>query len=250
MSTSNGRFWSFLSHVPLRALPSDRSECVNEVVAGEIVHRIAEGEGNWVEVELADGYRGWMDCRQLKPVNSNWEGVIVQLSALSSPWDGVAGGWLPAGATLRWHNGKWFLGEDVVHPIGQAPQPYSGTMLDWALSMRGAPYHWGGRTGWGFDCSGLVSLAASLCGHKVPRDASEQAKVGQVVPRENVQCDDIAFFQSDSGNITHVGICDGTGNVLHASGHVRLDRLDGDSLVRHDDLQPSHQLAFIRRWGR
>ena len=37
MSRVLGEAWAHLSHVPLRAEASDRSECVNEVLAGETV---------------------------------------------------------------------------------------------------------------------------------------------------------------------------------------------------------------------
>jgi hypothetical protein len=46
-----------------------------------------------------------------------------------------------------------------------------------------------------------------------------------------------------------VGICDGTDQVIHASGEVRVDRLKGSALIRHEDGRASHNLAFLRRWG-
>ncbi|MBS18132.1 MAG: hypothetical protein CL835_01030, partial [Crocinitomicaceae bacterium] len=151
--------WCPLSHVPLRAEASDRAECVNEVLAGETVTVLNEGAGNWVEVRLPDGYQGWMDRRQLRAVTSMWMGTPHRTTALSSAWDGVPGGWLPAGACVREHAGRWHLGElEVVPHQGSTPQPVS-SMWAWAETMRHVPYHWGGRSGWGFDCSGLVSLA-------------------------------------------------------------------------------------------
>ncbi|MCH1588983.1 MAG: SH3 domain-containing protein, partial [Flavobacteriales bacterium] len=67
-------FWCHLSHVPLRAEPSDRAECVNEVLAGEKVQIRQKGRGHWVQVALPDGYMGWMDDRQLRPVTKEWMG--------------------------------------------------------------------------------------------------------------------------------------------------------------------------------
>ena len=121
-------------------------------------------------------------------------------------------------------------------------------MLDVAESMKGVPYHWGGRSSWGLDCSGLVQLAAMLTGRLVPRDASQQAEVGMEVHSNDLQDNDVAFFANDKGAITHVGICKADGAVIHASGEVREDQLDGTSLVRHEDGKASHQLALIRRW--
>lgn len=248
MTRQLSQAWAFLSHVPLRAEASDRAECVNEVLAGERVLELSLGEGNWVEVELPDGYRGWMDRRQLRPVTHPWLGQPVRLSAVSSAWEGVAGGWLPAGACVRKEGNAWFLGEDPIAPLGNDPAGFEGSMTQWALSMRGVPYHWGGRSGWGFDCSGLVSVAAELAGIQVPRDASDQALLGDVVDVADIQEDDVAFFQNPQGRITHVGLCDGYGNVVHASGEVRLDALVGMQLQRAEDGVISHHLASIRRW--
>ena len=244
-----GESWAHLSHVPLRLEPSDRAECINELLAGETVTELELGEGNWVRVRLFDGYEGWLDRRQLNPVSHLWQGKPLRLSAMSSKWDAVAGGWLPAGASVRCHEGVWYLGERIVVPAGDTPEPYEGTMWDWAKSMCGVPYHWGGRSGWGFDCSGLTSIAASLVGLSVPRDASEQWKFGHEVGPGEVCLDDIAFFQNAQGQITHVGICDGDGHVVHASGEVRVDVLNGEQLFRREDNVVSHQLAGFRRWS-
>ena len=240
--------WCPLSHVPLRAEASDRAECVNEVLAGETATVLSEGPGNWVEVKLPDGYTGWMDRRQLRPVTSMWLGSPQRTTALSSAWDGVPGGWLPAGACVREHEGRWHLGEMEVTPNeGAIPRPTS-SMWAWARTMLHVPYHWGGRSGWGVDCSGLVSLAAALRGRTVPRDASQQFLVGLEVESEACQMDDVAFFCNPEGRITHVGLCDGQGHILHASGEVRMDLLQDGQILQTEDHQPTHTLAGIRRW--
>ena len=248
MSRVLGEAWAHLSHVPLRAEASDRSECVNEVLAGETVTELALGRGDWVQVRLPDGYEGWMDRRQLNPVTGLWKGTPIRLAAASA-WHDVAGGWLPAGAIVRRTDGQWLLGEQAIAPVAAVPTAYEGTMWDWCVTMLGVPYHWGGRCGWGLDCSGMTSLAAALTGKVVPRDASEQFKCGEEVALDQVRQDDVAFFANAEGKITHVGVCDGGGRVIHASGEVRIDHLVGTQLQRHEDHVASHHLAGIKRWS-
>ena len=249
MSRALGEAWAHLSHVPLRAEPSDRAECVNEVLAGETVTELALGRGDWVQVRLPDGYEGWMDRRQLNPVTELWQGTPVRLFETSA-WRDVAGGWLPAGAVVRRSENQWFLGEQAIAPMSrEVPSPYEGSMWAWCETMLGVPYHWGGRSGWGLDCSGMTSLAAALTGKQVPRDASQQFHCGDEVALNQIRRDDVAFFANPEGKITHVGICDGEGRVIHASGEVRIDHLVGTQLLRHEDQVVSHHLAGIKRWS-
>jgi hypothetical protein len=240
--------WAHLSHVPLRAEPSDRAECVNEVLAGETVEVLDRGKQHWIQVRLDDGYEGWMDDRQVFPLQERPVEGIIRLSEGSSQWSGVPGGWLPAGALVRFDGTQWWLGNRPVKPLGSAPSSFQGEMIDFAASMLGVPYHWGGRCGWGLDCSGLVQLAAMLTGRSVPRDASQQALVGEKVQSDQIQDNDLAFFQNAEGKVTHVGLCRADGHVIHASGEVRMDPLQNGQLIRHEDGVASHDLAIIRRW--
>ena len=56
-----------LSAVPMRAEASDRSEMVNQLLAGDTVE-IVEKQEKWSLVQADyDGYRGWVDNKQYTP---------------------------------------------------------------------------------------------------------------------------------------------------------------------------------------
>ena len=64
--------------------------------------------------------------------------------------------------------------------------PIGGFETDWAAVAErflGAPYLWGGRESLGLDCSGLVQQALFACGLACPRDADQQAELGQEIGR-------------------------------------------------------------------
>lgn len=45
----------------------------------------------------------------------------------------------------------------------------------------------------------------------------------------------------------HVGICDGKGKIIHASGHVRRDELKKEGIYRADTESLTHKLTTIKR---
>ncbi len=233
----------------MRGEASDRAECVNELLAGEPVVVLERGAKDWVQIELADGYRGWVDRRQIAPRTSQTTGEPMWLSASVSRWEGVPGGVLPAGALAHRTATGWAVGPWAARPLDGDPSPWMSSMGAWALSMLGVPYVWGGRSSWGLDCSGLVQLAGRLCGLDLPRDASQQVAVGRDVAWDDAREDDLAFFQNASGQITHVGICLEGHQLVHASGEVRVDRLTSAGIERPSDGVQTHELACIRRLG-
>ena len=84
-------------------------------------------------------------------------------------------------------------------------------------------------------------------GFNLPRDASQQVEIGQEIEFEDVIEGDIAFFHNKNGKIIHVGILDGKGNIIHASGCVRIDTFTKEGIVHSESNTITHYLNCIRR---
>ncbi len=115
--------------------------------------------------------------------------------------------------------------------------PSADNILTAAKEMMGRPYLWGGTSGKGMDCSGFTKMAFLLNGIQLPRDASQQVHVGELVETDtsdwkNLVPGDLLFFGSKATpekkeRITHVAIYLGNGKIIHAS-----DRIKVESIVR------------------
>ena len=122
------------------------------------------------------------------------------------------------------------------------------TILEFAMRFLRAPYLWGGRTPAGIDCSGFTQLIYKSIGMLIPRDASQQVELGQPLDfASEAQIGDLAFFQNEEGRIIHVGMVCGPGKIIHASGQVRIDKLDDTGIFSADKGQYSHHLRIIKR---
>lgn len=78
-----------------------------------------------------------------------------------------------------------------------------------------APYLWGGRSGFGLDCSALVQLSMMMAGRTAPRDSDMQAAgLGTPVAREELRRGDLVFWKG------HVAIMEDDATILHANGHT------------------------------
>ncbi len=121
-------------------------------------------------------------------------------------------------------------------------------MLSFALRFLRTPYLWGGRTPAGIDCSGFTQLIYKSVGVLIPRDASQQVELGSALDfASEAQIGDLAFFQNEEGRIVHVGMVCAPGKIIHASGQVRIDKLDDTGIFNADKGQYSHHLRIIKR---
>jgi cell wall-associated NlpC family hydrolase len=85
-------------------------------------------------------------------------------------------------------------------------------------------------------------------GYRIPRDASQQANVGEVLSFiEESEPGDLAFFDNQEGNIIHVGIIMDNNYIIHSHGKVRIDRLDHLGIYNIDSGRHTHKLRVIKK---
>ena len=107
---------------------------------------------------------------------------------------------------------------------------------------------WSGRSFFGIDCSGFTQLVFKVHGIKLPRDAYQQAEVGNVLDFvEESEPGDLAFFENEVGKISHVGIMLEDQKIIHAYGKVRIDLLDSTGIFNKDLGKHTHKLRFVKR---
>lgn len=121
-------------------------------------------------------------------------------------------------------------------------------IINTALKYFNAPYLWGGRTPLGIDCSGLTQIVYKIAGLNLPRDAYQQAQLGEHFSfLEEALPGDLAFFDNELGEIIHVGIIWEKNKIIHASGKVRIDNIDHAGIFNLETHRYTHQLRLMKR---
>lgn len=130
-------------------------------------------------------------------------------------------GWVPASDIMdfrKWTRTRRLTAENI---------------LDLAVKFNGVPYMWGGNTVKYFDCSGLTRFVFFMNGVLIPRNASQQAFVGEEIPVDfdRMQPGDLLFFGQKATadkplKASHVAIYMGDKRIIQASQVVRMNSLD------------------------
>ena len=91
-------------------------------------------------------------------------------------------------------------------------------------------------------------MVYKLNGYKLLRDASQQAKQGEILSFiEESEPGDLAFFDNNEGSIIHVGILLTNNYIIHASGKVRLDRIDQSGIYNEETKRHTHKLRLLKK---
>ena len=245
-----------LAIIPLRFEPSDKSEIVSQVLFGEHFE-ILEKFNQWSRIKMQyDDYEGWVDSKQFQLISEanykqlSQDAIILNadlIEYITGPNNLLLP--IPLAASLSFLN---------YSDINTASFDFEGTkisgvksknsIINSAFMYLNAPYLWGGKTPFGIDCSGFTQMVYKLNGYKLLRDASQQAKQGEALSFiEESEPGDLAFFDNEEGNIIHVGIIMENNYIIHASGKVRIDRLDHLGIFNPETQKHTHKLRVIKK---
>lgn len=279
--------WALVNRavIDLRREPRSLAERVSQVLLGEAV-RILDEKGAWVQVRSErDGYLGWAQAIALQRVTQaeakSYQAacqakVLAELLPASQapalqPRDHA--GKLPFGvsvrveaeegdaALVRLPDGRaWWVARDGLLPLERCPKPDAQGITSSLELMRrfvGVPYLWGGRSPFGFDCSGLAATFWGFMGVVLRRDADQQFHDGKPVEGATLPGDLLFFGEPNPdqpsarfASITHVAISLGGNEVIHANGSawgVSINSLDPTSPIYNAWLHEN--LAGVRRFA-
>lgn len=255
---------SDLSIIPVRKEPAESSEMVTQLLFGEHFEIIEHVE-NWSKVRLAfDNYEGWVDSKMMTPIeedlfkNLNKELQVVANDTFNLVFQEkdysnkliVPGSSFPfcnlENKSFQIADKNYFYQGKVSE--NSEDENIRDSIIESALKYFNSPYLWGGRTPYGIDCSGLTQIVYKLNGIVLPRDASQQVKIGDPLTFvEEALPGDLAFFDNEEGRITHVGIIWDRHKIIHASGKVRIDNVDHQGIFNVDEKRYTHKLRVIKR---
>lgn len=251
-----------LSVVPCRVEPSDRSEMVTQLLFGETVKIYEEKKGDWRRIKTSyDDYDCWVDKKQIEEIsieefeeiNSNSSGLSAELIHVIQNKETAEFIPIVIGSSLpKYNKNKVSFGNSDFVFDGQVyhcdKKSLKIKLVENAFLFLNTPYLWGGRSPFGIDCSGFSQLLYKLNGIKLPRDAYQQAKIGQTLSFvEESEAGDLAFFDNEEGNIIHVGMVLDNNRIIHASGKVRIDKLDHQGIYNVESNRYSHRLRLIKK---
>ncbi len=223
--------------VDLRAEPRMDSGPQTQLIFGDSVRVFEEMDGwSWVQAER-DGYTGYVSAAALeRPAGDATHMVAVPRtfvypgSDLRFPHTKA----LSLGSRVRivgaaeTRGTKYALLESGEALIASHLVPVDEHAADYvavAEILLHTPYLWGGTSGFGIDCSGLVQLSMWVAGRKVLRDSDmQQNTLGDIIEPDatysNLKRGDLVFWKG------HVAICASPDMLIHASGHTMTVTLE------------------------
>lgn len=246
-----------LAIVPLRDAPMHKAQQVSQLLFGE-GFEVLEAQDQWLQIQTEnDGYIGWIQAIQAILFDAtNYQQIKQKQFRLTTEPVTVVRKiadqsmlYLPAGSRITSiRQNQFTIGAatfELLHPI----LPDKNSIIDYAYSYLNTPYLWGGRTHFGIDCSGFAQAVYLQKGIPLKRDAWQQAKQGTAIDfLQNALPGDLAFFDNEEGKIIHVGIMLNNEEIIHASGSVKIDRIDNQGIYAAEQKKYTHRLRIIKRF--
>ena len=257
-----GRTWGIVnvSVCNLRSSADFSSEMMTQGLMGMPV-RVLEKDG-WYRIQTPDKYIAWVHRVGIHPVTheelvawnkapkvvvtSHYGFVYSQPKVGTQPVsDVVAGNRLKLEGTkgafyrVAYPDGRQgYLPKELAMPEAKwrvQIKRDAASIIATAHTLMGVSYLWAGTSSKGVDCSGFMRTVLFMHDILIPRDASQQAYVGEHIDIApdfgNLQPGDLIFFGRKATaerreRVVHVGMYIGNKRFIHSQGDVRISSFD------------------------
>lgn len=238
----------------MRGAPRGDAGVNSQLVRGQAARVFEERDGwAWVQADR-DGYTGYVPAGTLAEPGPAPTHVVTAPRSFLYPGPDLKfpivdplsmGALVTVAGEAETRGTRYALlagGEAVIaghlRPVNEAEDDYVAV----AERLLFTPYLWGGTSGFGLDCSGIVQLAMRLAGKAVLRDSDMQARsIGREIGEdETPRRGDLVFWKG------HVAIMKDAENIIHASGYAMMVTVEplAEAVER---IAPSYGMPTVRR---
>lgn len=269
-----------LSVCNLRIEDDFSSEMVTQGLLGMPIHII--DKTNWYRIQTPDNYIAWVHRAGITPMTKEeydaWNNAnkIVVTSHYGFTYEKPDEKSQSVSDVVSGNRLKWEGTENnyykVSYPDGRMAyisrsisqletawrktlKQDASSIIRTAKTLLGVPYLWAGTSAKGMDCSGYVRTVLYLHDIIMPRDASQQAYVGEHIDIApdfgNLLPGDLIFFgrkatEESKERVVHVAIYIGDKKFIHSQGDVRINSFDPND-AEYDEYN-LNRLLFATRF--
>ncbi len=249
----------------LRSQPKHSAELATQATLGTPL-KVWKEESGWYLVQTPDGYLSWVDSGGITLLDeaafAKWQEGRKLL--YTHPYGFAYATPDAQGATVSdmvYGNVMLLKGQEkgfysVAFPDGRSGyvpateamdyrewvssrQPTEENLVQTSKKLLGLPYLWGGTSFKGVDCSGFTKTVYFMNGLVLPRDASQQIHIGELVDTQqgwqNLRPGDLLFFgvpakDGKAERVVHVGMwIGGNQEFIHSAGKVRISSMNAEA---------------------
>ena len=230
------------AYANIHSEPRFNSEMVTQALFFESLEVVSD-QDNWLEVCQWDGYKGNvhkfylsndesygqsqlnLTCRYTDVyIDKNFETSVlaVPFGAIVKYNDVIENGYI-----INIDSKEYY----IKHFVDNRDLSKRQKVLHYCRMLMGSPYLWGGKTPFGYDCSGLIQSIYKMVEINFSRDTSDQIQDSRFtsISVNDAQPGDIVFFDFDNNGVDHVGIWYGNDMVVHCSGQVKVQSIHENS---------------------
>jgi uncharacterized protein YgiM (DUF1202 family) len=252
--------------VNMRESPSHESKVVSQTFFSEEVCLEKEAN-NWLSIRTPDGYSGWIESGSVVNRATPYE-TSLKVSRLVSHIYGIKDTEygpiqsLPYGSKLQVleeTDSRWLKialpdgrecyiqkGDVAIEPVLSNKKE----LVQFSQKFLDLPYTWGGRSSFGYDCSGFVQMLYNKIGVNLRRDSKQQIVDSrfQTIVIEELETGDLIFFGKSEQKIMHVGLYIGHQQFIHSTVRenkpwLRISNLSDFEWSGHQDAYYPYRAA-------